>query len=257
MRRCSECSAKGSTRSPQRAPEQATRLRPPLRSGKPWQSAMRYPRTAVPCRFMTPSNDCCPELRRMATRGRNRTARRRRGQQRGPHLTSTSAATTAELCAASGFRNGGGTVGSRSAIRSVGASAPNELNYWLPDLGSNQEPRTDGYRRFSHFQILGSDSVPQFAQIAARFRPASRNSRSFCGTGMTRSARPPQGPRSQRGRRKYRNDDSRATHRRKRPPSRCNAASALPNDRSRSIADPLHCGKSAFAGFPGRVRRHR
>ena len=29
---------------------------------------------------------------------------------------------------------------SRSRIRAVGASAPNALNSWLPDLGSNQGP---------------------------------------------------------------------------------------------------------------------
>ena len=44
------------------------------------------------------------------------------------------------LCALGGARSESGTPVSRSAIESVGPSAPNVLNSWLPDLGANQGP---------------------------------------------------------------------------------------------------------------------
>jgi hypothetical protein len=79
------------------------------------------------------------------------------------------------------LKNESGTPTSRSAIRSVGASAPNVLNCWLHDLGSNQGPAE--LRVFSHlgripyrnFRELHRFHAPK-GQIVAFFaeRPCCR-----------------------------------------------------------------------------------
>ena len=46
------------------------------------------------------------------------------------------------------------------------------------------------YRGIARIQILTSDSLPQLAQIAARFRPERADGRDPCGTGMPPADRP-------------------------------------------------------------------